>query len=93
MTKTFSDIVIFEDFDAVRKELYNTQLNQMIKPIMLSLSKETRFRALPEINSKNPGLHLRSVNKKFISIKTYKKYILFKVKHLPGLFEIPLQVK
>lgn len=56
----FSDIVIFDDLDAVRKELYNTQLNQIINPIMLSLSKATRFRALaslPEIISKNPGLH------------------------------------
>lgn len=54
----FSDIVIFDDLDAVRKELYNTQLNQIINPIMLSLSKATRFAfaSLPEIISKNPGL-------------------------------------
>lgn len=55
----FSDIVIFDDLDAVRKELYSTQLNQIIKPIILSLSKATRFResASFKIISKNPGLH------------------------------------
>lgn len=60
---TFSDIVIFDDLDAVRKELYKTQLNQIISPIILSLSNVTRFCAsLPENIPRKPGLHLSSIN-------------------------------
>lgn len=59
----FWDMVSFDELDAERNELYRTQLNQMTRPMMLSLSNATRFcslMSLPEIMPRNPGLQSRS---------------------------------
>lgn len=71
-------MVILDDFDAVRSELYKTQLNHITRPIILSLSKATRLLASVSLDiiPNNPGLQVRSVNviKKNEQIELHRRF-------------------
>ena len=62
-TRTCSDMVIFEELDALLRDEYMTQHIQIARPTMLSVSNVTLLSDFLPIIPSIPGLHFSSIKK------------------------------